>query len=207
CWQGQESRHGRGNERSGGRRLGGGRSRRRQRLCRSRLSRCRHDADQSATRSPDRGCHRGTAMAARAIGGYPGLDAGRAGRAASRPVPTVFGRRPGTPGIKDRREPIARTLSATIRDTCMPAFTILTCMHRMHWEAVKMAMLTVRNIPDEVHRALRVRAAQHGHSMEAEVREILESAVAPEGRVKLGTLLADIGRKANLTEEEFAVFE
>lgn len=70
-----------------------------------------------------------------------------------------------------------------------------------------MAMLTVRNIPDEVHRALRVRAAQHGHSMEAEVREILESAVAPEGRVKLGTLLADIGRKANLTEEEFAVFE
>jgi len=77
----------------------------------------------------------------------------------------------------------------------------------MHWEAVKMAMLTVRNIPDEVHRALPVRAAQHGHSMEAEVREILESAVAPEGRVKLGTLLADIGRKANLTEEEFAVFE
>lgn len=70
-----------------------------------------------------------------------------------------------------------------------------------------MAMLTVRNIPDEVHRALRVRAAQHGHSMEAEVREILESAVSPEGRVKLGSLLADIGRKAKLTEEEFAVFE
>lgn len=68
-------------------------------------------------------------------------------------------------------------------------------------------MLTVRNIPDEVHRALRVRAAQHGHSMEAEVREILESAVAPEGRMKLGSLLADIGRKARLTEEEFAVFE
>ncbi len=70
-----------------------------------------------------------------------------------------------------------------------------------------MAMLTVRNIPDEVHRALRVRAAQHGHSMEAEVREILESAVAPEGRVKLGSLLADIGRQAKLTDEEFAVFD
>jgi plasmid stability protein len=25
-----------------------------------------------------------------------------------------------------------------------------------------MAMLTVRNLPDDVHRALRVRAAQHG---------------------------------------------
>ena len=49
-----------------------------------------------------------------------------------------------------------------------------------------MAMLTVRNITDEVHRALRVRAAQRGHSMEAEVRDILESAVSPQGRVKLG---------------------
>lgn len=69
-----------------------------------------------------------------------------------------------------------------------------------------MPMLTVRNIPDEVHRALRVRAAQHGRSMEAEVREILESAVSPEGRVRLGSLLADIGRQAKLTDEEFAVF-
>lgn len=70
-----------------------------------------------------------------------------------------------------------------------------------------MAMMTVRNIPDEVHRALRVRAAQHGHSMEAEVREILGNAVAPEGRVKLGSLLADIGRQTKLTEDEFAIFE
>ncbi len=70
-----------------------------------------------------------------------------------------------------------------------------------------MAMLTVRNVTDEVHRALRVRAAQRGHSMEAEVREILESAVNPQGRVKLGSLLADIGRRAKLSDEEFAVFE
>lgn len=70
-----------------------------------------------------------------------------------------------------------------------------------------MAMLTVRNLPDEVHRALRLRAAKHGHSMEAEVREILESAVSPEGRVKLGSLLADIGRQTRLTDEEFAVFD
>lgn len=70
-----------------------------------------------------------------------------------------------------------------------------------------MAMLTVRNLPDEIHRSLRVRAALHGHSMEAEVRAILEAAVAPEGRVKLGSLLADIGRRARLSDEEFAVFE
>jgi plasmid stability protein len=70
-----------------------------------------------------------------------------------------------------------------------------------------MAMLTVRNLPDEVHRALRVRAARRGHSMEAEVREILESAISPQGRPKLGSLLADMGRRAKLTDEEFAVFE
>ncbi|KVP62376.1 FitA-like ribbon-helix-helix domain-containing protein [Burkholderia ubonensis] len=58
-----------------------------------------------------------------------------------------------------------------------------------------MPVITVRNLPDEVHRALRVRAAQHGRSTEAEVRDILEKAVQPEGRVKLGTLLAEIGRE------------
>ena len=70
-----------------------------------------------------------------------------------------------------------------------------------------MASITVRNVPDEVHRALRVRAAQHGRSAEAEIRDILEQAVKPDGRVKLGSLLADIGRRAKLTDEEFAVFE
>ncbi|MCU7921669.1 MAG: Arc family DNA-binding protein [Candidatus Thiodiazotropha sp. (ex Dulcina madagascariensis)] len=70
-----------------------------------------------------------------------------------------------------------------------------------------MRSITVRNVPDEVHRALRVRAAQHGRSAEAEIRDILENTVKPEGRVKLGSLLADIGRRAKLTDEEFAVFE
>ena len=69
-----------------------------------------------------------------------------------------------------------------------------------------MAMLTVRNLSEEVHRTLRMRAAQHGHSMEAEVRQILEFAVSPNGRLKLGSLLAEAGRKARLTDEEFAVF-
>lgn len=70
-----------------------------------------------------------------------------------------------------------------------------------------MAMLTVRNLSDEVHRALRARALKHGTSMEAEVREILESAINPQGRVRLGSLLADMGRQAKLSDEEFAVFE
>ena len=69
-----------------------------------------------------------------------------------------------------------------------------------------MAMLTVRNLPDDVHRALRVRAAQHGQSTEAEVREILAAAVKPENRVRLGDALAALGRKIGLTNEDFEVF-
>jgi plasmid stability protein len=70
-----------------------------------------------------------------------------------------------------------------------------------------MAMLTVRNLPDEIHRALRARAVSHGQSMEAEVRAILESAVRPQGSVKLGSLLVEMGRQAKLSDEEFVVFE
>ena len=69
-----------------------------------------------------------------------------------------------------------------------------------------MAMLTVRNLPDDIHRALRVRAAQHGRSTEAEVREILATAVKPESRVRLGDALAALGRKVGLTNKDFEVF-
>jgi plasmid stability protein len=70
-----------------------------------------------------------------------------------------------------------------------------------------MAMLTVRNLPDDVHRALRVQAALHGRSTEAEVREILAFAVKPETRVRLGDALAALGRKVGLTNEDFEVFQ
>jgi plasmid stability protein len=66
-----------------------------------------------------------------------------------------------------------------------------------------MAMITVRNLSDEVHRALRVRAAQHGRSTEAEVRDILETTVRPPERIQLGSLIASIVREAGgLTDEE-----
>ena len=69
-----------------------------------------------------------------------------------------------------------------------------------------MAMLTVRNLPDDMHRALRVQAALHGRSTEAEVREILANAVKPEARVRLGDALAALGRKLGLENEDFEVF-
>ena len=67
-------------------------------------------------------------------------------------------------------------------------------------------MLTVRNLPDEVHRALRARAARHGRSTEAEVRAILKETVLPDGRTALGALLTEVGRHAGLTHEEAARF-
>lgn len=70
-----------------------------------------------------------------------------------------------------------------------------------------MATITIRNLPDEVHRALRVRAATHGRSTEAEIRDILETTVRPPDRLRLGTALADLGRRVGLTDEDFAVLE
>ena len=55
-----------------------------------------------------------------------------------------------------------------------------------------MPALTVRNLPDETHRALKLRAAQHGRSTEAEVRPILEVAVRPA--FGMGSALAAIDR-------------
>ena len=57
-----------------------------------------------------------------------------------------------------------------------------------------MPAVTIRNLPEETHRALKVRAAQHGRSTEAEIRDILVQAAQPAGRVKLGTLLTQIGQ-------------
>jgi antitoxin FitA len=70
-----------------------------------------------------------------------------------------------------------------------------------------MAAVTIRNLSDETHRALKLRAAQHNRSTEAEMRAILESAVLPEGRLKLGTALAEIGRKHGITNEDVEALE
>ncbi len=70
-----------------------------------------------------------------------------------------------------------------------------------------MAMLTVRNLPDDIHRALRVRAAQNGRSTEAEVREILAITVKPETRLRLGDALSILGQTVGLTNADCEIFE
>jgi antitoxin FitA len=57
-----------------------------------------------------------------------------------------------------------------------------------------MAAITIRNLSDETHRALRVRAAEHGRSTEAEVRAILDEAAQPVGRIKIGSALVEAFR-------------
>ncbi len=65
-----------------------------------------------------------------------------------------------------------------------------------------MVAVTIRNLSEEVHRALKVRAAQHNRSTEAEMRAILEAAVRPDGRLRLGTALAEMSRKIGLTNAD-----
>ncbi|MFM7344789.1 MAG: FitA-like ribbon-helix-helix domain-containing protein [Tagaea sp.] len=59
-----------------------------------------------------------------------------------------------------------------------------------------MKTITIRNVPEEDYRALRVRAAQNGRSMEAELRVLIEQARAnnapPAARPRLrGAALAE----------------
>ena len=65
-----------------------------------------------------------------------------------------------------------------------------------------MAAVTVRGIPIETHRAIKARAANHGRSAEAEIRQILQDAIGAETGAGIGSRLVAIGRKAGLTNAE-----
>jgi antitoxin FitA len=55
-----------------------------------------------------------------------------------------------------------------------------------------MAAVSIRNLDEDIKRRLRIRAAQHGRSMESEIRAILEEAVRePERSGGLFTALMD----------------
>lgn len=70
-----------------------------------------------------------------------------------------------------------------------------------------MAVPTVRNLPDEVHRALRMQAAKQARSVEAEVREIIAAAVLPEFRLLLGDALVSLGRELALIDDDIAALD
>jgi len=70
-----------------------------------------------------------------------------------------------------------------------------------------MSAVTIRNLSAETHRALKLRAAQHNRSTEAEMRAILEAAVRPEGRLRLGTALSATSREMGLTNADIEALE
>lgn len=70
-----------------------------------------------------------------------------------------------------------------------------------------MPAVTIRNLSDETHRALKLRAAGHGRSTEAEMRDILEAAVRPAQRLRLGSALSALSRDAGLSNADFDALE
>lgn len=66
-----------------------------------------------------------------------------------------------------------------------------------------MGMMTIRNIPDEIHDGLRIRAKQNKRSAEAEVRAILEEVIQPKKPILMGDALAELGRELEITSEDW----
>jgi plasmid stability protein len=56
---------------------------------------------------------------------------------------------------------------------------------------LNMATITIRNLNEETKKKIRLLAAQHGHSMEEEVRRILNRTVNQDDDTGLGTFISD----------------
>ena len=67
-----------------------------------------------------------------------------------------------------------------------------------------MATLTVRNVPDDVHKGLRLRAAQNGRSVEEEIRRILAEQVGPTAEYKNPKSPGEIAAALKRLQETFA---
>ena len=59
----------------------------------------------------------------------------------------------------------------------------------------EMASVTIRNLSEKTHSLLKIRAARNGRSLEAEIRQILQDAVTPKPKLKIGSELAALGRR------------
>ncbi|KAK0341698.1 Plasmid stability protein [Friedmanniomyces endolithicus] len=65
-----------------------------------------------------------------------------------------------------------------------------------------MATVTIRNLSKTTHQALKARAIQHGRSLEAEIRHILDATVTPASRVKIGSAISALSRNAGLSDDD-----
>jgi plasmid stability protein len=69
-----------------------------------------------------------------------------------------------------------------------------------------MPAIIIRNLSHKTHRALKLRAAKRGRSAE-EMRLILDDAVRPADRIKLGGALAEMSRKTGLNNADVEAIE
>lgn len=70
-----------------------------------------------------------------------------------------------------------------------------------------MATLTIRQLSEPIHQALKVRAALNNRSTEAEVRHILEQVVTqPVNGKNLLDALTEFADKAQFSDEEWQAF-
>jgi antitoxin FitA len=84
-------------------------------------------------------------------------------------------------------EPPAAAASSTLTDT------------------LEMAQLLVRNVPDDLVKALKRRAAKHYRSAEQEHREILQAALQSPRRLSLAEVLAampDVGKDEDFSRDQ-----
>jgi antitoxin FitA len=70
-----------------------------------------------------------------------------------------------------------------------------------------MAAVTIRSLSDETHRAIMARAVLHNRSAEAEMRAILEAAVRPAQRLRLGSAIAKMSHDIGLTNADVEALE
>ena len=67
-----------------------------------------------------------------------------------------------------------------------------------------MPQITVRQVPDEVHRALKAQAERDGMSAEAKARQILAEGLFPEVEPRLGARLQGLAREFGVDLEGVA---
>ncbi len=75
---------------------------------------------------------------------------------------------------------------------CRRARPVLSLLASMAAWAIAMASLSVRNLDDNLLARLKRRAARHGRSAEAEVRDILRQTLSGEADTDFDTLAAEL---------------
>ena len=65
----------------------------------------------------------------------------------------------------------------------------------MRSEWIVMPAILIDGISDDTHEALHRQASEHGRSIQAKIRAILDEALRPEGPLKIGSALAALGEQ------------